>query len=295
MSPENSPDNGDTPEGIAAAMAADYTDAAIPVDPDGPLYGMLAQGLALGAPLTIMGSHTPWNSVRDCGDYDTDDCRELLMEVWGLPTEERWLEVIGQLVDGEYGNGEAYWAVRARTMARRRLGVSMVDDDTWRAQIDEMFAEPEQRKYVDPISSAIEQVHVAENQMRAAHVLDADEQVEHCEAYDYTRAVAVARWGVRYGWGTPSVVPNVAVAVARRASYDYSSWRGYALGWDLGRIVTYPDTWGRRFAESIAALRPLLDSPASPWNNQPFPVPEQWDSDDDVDDGEDPAVSDPGS
>ncbi|MFT3901180.1 MAG: DUF1266 domain-containing protein [Gordonia sp. (in: high G+C Gram-positive bacteria)] len=270
---------GDSPEQVAAAMAVDYSRAPITADPDGPLYGMLAQGLALGAPLTVMHDGTAWNSVYDCGEDDTEDCRYLLTEVWGIGSEEHWLEVISRLVDGEYGDSEAYWAVRMRTRARRRLGGPRVDDAAWTAEIASAFTEPENEKFIEQIASAIPRVHAAENQLRAAHLLDSDEEVEHCDAYDYTRAISVARWGVRFGWGTPNVVPNVAVDVARRAALDYSSWRAYALGWDLGRIVTYTETWGRQTVQSIEAIRPLLDSVASPWRNLPFPVPGQWEGD----------------
>ncbi|GED99135.1 DUF1266 domain-containing protein [Gordonia crocea] len=267
-------DYQDSPAEIAAAGAADYRDAVLPVDPSGPLYGVVAQGLALGAPLTLMNSRTPWNALWDCGQMDAAECRLMLTDTWGVTDEDHWLAVINRLVDGEYGAGEAYWAVRARTRARRRLGLRVVDEATWVAEIETIFADSEQQRFVAPITAAIDEVNRAETIMRAAHVLDIDEQVAHCDAYDYTRAVSVARWGVRSGWGTPFTVANVAVAVARRAALDYTSWRDYALGWDAGRIVTYPDTWGRAFVPSIRAVRSLLDSPVSPWNNLPFPDPE---------------------
>ncbi|MGC5248300.1 hypothetical protein ACPXB3_15425 [Gordonia sp. DT219] len=39
-----------------------------------------------------------------------------------------------------------------------------------------------------------------------------------------------------------------------------------------GRIVTYPDTWGKEVVAVIEWLRPFLDSVHSPWNHLPFPT-----------------------
>lgn len=49
---DDAPWPDDDPALIAEAINRDYTDYVLPVDPEGPLYGALAQGLSLACPIT---------------------------------------------------------------------------------------------------------------------------------------------------------------------------------------------------------------------------------------------------
>ena len=51
----------------------------------------------------------------------------------------------------------------------------------------------------------------------------------------------------------------------------------------VGTLLIHPEspwvhlpTYGKSYVDQIRDLRPLLDSRSSPWNNIPFPTPEQF-------------------
>ncbi|WP_026919623.1 DUF1266 domain-containing protein [Gordonia shandongensis] len=265
--------SGDTPEQIAAAVDRDYTDHVLPVDPAGTLYGPIAQGLALAGPMAAP-NEVRWNSLTDLGNWGHDRQAEYaLTEDWGISTEEYWMEVLGALLDGRYGDSVAYHAAKVRTEAKRRRDLSVLDDAAWAqelsAEAQRLEAPPE---WAQALVESIVDIRTAENTLRRARLLAADEEVEALDGYDLVRVGNVAKWGLAMGWGGPHVVRNVALAARDSVLVNHSSWRSYALSVAAGRIVTYPDTFGRQVVQTIEWVRPFMDSAHSPWNNLPFPT-----------------------
>ncbi|WP_341258008.1 DUF1266 domain-containing protein [Gordonia malaquae] len=263
----------DNPERIATAVNRDYTTADIPVDPQGTLYGPVAQGLSLSGPMASP-QNVKWNSLTDLGNFAAaGEVEQTLTQVWGIEDEEYWFTVLNRLVAGQYGDSIAYHAADIRTAAKRRRDVHTLDDNTW---AHELTAESDRLEapdgYADALIEAIGPIRMAEQQLRAARLLAADEEVEALSGYDLVRVCNVARWGVAFGWGGPHVVRNVALAARDSVLANHSSWRSYALSVTAGRMVTYPDTYGREVVDAIEWVRPYLDSRNSPWNHLPFPT-----------------------
>lgn len=262
----------DSPEQIAAAVNRDYSDHVIPVDPEGPLYGAVAQGLALSGPMA-MASDTPWNSQSQVGSATVPfDAKYTLTKVWGIRNAEEWMRALGLLLDCQYGDALAYQAADIRTKAKRQRDVPILDDATWTQElINESARLGAPEGYSDVLAASIPGIRAAEDTLRQARLLAADEEVEALSGYDLVRVGNLARWGVAMGWGEPHVVANVAVAAHDSVLVNHSSWRSYALSVSAGRIVTYPDSWGREIVDAIEWVRPFLDSRHSPWNHLPFP------------------------
>ncbi|MGC4935076.1 DUF1266 domain-containing protein [Gordonia sp. DT30] len=262
----------DSPEKLADVMARDFTSAALPVDVDGYLYGPVAQGLAMSGPMVAANSGR-WNSLTDIGDLTPGNVKYILNDVWGIEDAEVWMDRLNRLVSSRYGDSVAYHAADIRRAARATRDVPTLDDATWeRALRDEAARLEASTEYADVLVASIPGIRAAEETLRRARLLAPDEEVEALDAYDYVRAGNLARWGVIEGWGDINIVRNVALASRDSAIEHYSSWRAYGLGMSAGRIVTYPDTWGKEVVAVIEWLRPFLDSVHSPWNHLPFPT-----------------------
>lgn len=258
----------ESPEGIAAAIARDYRQEPIPTDPHGYLYGPLAQGLALSAPM-VVANDAAWNSLTDVGSADV---KYFMSEVWGITDREDWMERLNALVNGQYGDSVAYHAAIVRTRVRTVRDQPRVSDADWAAALRDEAARVEApTAYADALCATIPAIHAAEQTLRQAHLLGADEEVVALDGYDYLRAGNIARWGVHLGFGSSDIAANVAIACRDSASQLYGNWREYALGVLAGRIVTYPESWGRHVTCGIEMMRPFLDSINSPWTNIPFP------------------------
>lgn len=263
---------GDTPERLAEVMARDFTSAALPVEADGYLYGPVAQGLAMSGPM-VAASEGRWNSLTDVGDLDPGTVRYILNDQWGIDDADVWMDRLNSLVSSGYGDWIAYHAADIRREARRSRDVPTLDDATWeRALRDEAVRLESPPGYADALVETIPGIRAAEDTLRRARLLASDEEVEALDAYDFVRAGNLARWGVMEGWGEVNIVRNVALATRDSALEHYSSWRAYGLGMSAGRIVTYPDTWGREVVDAVEWVRPFLDSIHSPWNHLPFPT-----------------------
>ncbi|MFC3241999.1 DUF1266 domain-containing protein [Gordonia humi] len=253
-------------------MARDFASAPLPTDPVGYLYGPIAQGLAMSGPMAAANNGC-WNSLTDIGDLTVTDVRDILDGTWGITDADDWMERLNALVSSGYGDWIAYHAADIRRDARRARDVSTLDDATWERELRAEAARLEtQDGYADALVAAIPGIRAAEDTLRRGRLLAADEEVEALDAYDYVRAGNIARWGVAVGWGDPIIVRNVALAVRDAAIEHYSSWRDFGLGMTAGRIVTFPDTWGKRVIDGVELVRPFLDSVHSPWNHLPFPT-----------------------
>ena len=262
----------DSPERIAEIVARDYSTAPVPVEPDGYLYGPVAQGLAMSGPMSIQ-NNAPWNSFTDNGDLTAANVRYILTETWGITDADDWMGRLHRLVSSGYGDWVAFHAADVRRHARRTRDVSTLDDATWERELraDAQRAERPDG-FADALVESIPAIRAAEVTLRRARLLAAVEEGEALDAYDFVRAGNLARWGVTMGWGEPDIVRRVALATRDAATEHYSSWRAYGLGMSAGRIVTYPDTWGKEVGDVIEWVRPFLDSVHSPWNHLPFPT-----------------------
>lgn len=183
------------------------------------------------------------------------------------------MEVLGGLLDGVYGNSLAYHAAEVRTAAKQRRDVRVLDDATWAQELAAQAQHLEAPAgWAEALIESIPDIHAAEDTLRRARLLAADEEVEALDGYDLVRVCNVAKWGLAVGWGGPHVVRNVALAARDRVLVNHSSWRSYGLSVAAGRIVTYPDTFGKQVVQTIDWVRPFMDSRHSPWNNLPFPT-----------------------
>ena len=261
----------DTPERIAEAVNRDYTREVFPVDPEGPFYGPVAQGLSLSGPMGS-ASNVKWNSYTDLGDIPMSDVRDIVNNMWSIHTEDEWMNALNRLLNGTWGDSYSYRAADIRTEAKRRRDVPVLDDATWAQEIRDLGArEDASAQYIAGLVASIPEIRTVEDTMRRARLLSVDEEVEAMNGYDLVRLGNMARWGVAMGWGSPTIVENVALHSRDVVLENHSSWRSYGLSLTAGRMVTYPETWGKLVVGAIEWVRPYFDSVHSPWNHLPFP------------------------
>ena len=108
-------------------------------------------------------------------------------------------------------------------------------------------------------------------ELRNKGFLGPDERVEFVSAYDYSRAINVARWCHDLGYITTEETWQVIMQSAKQLQYAYSSWRDMGAAYLLGRYM-----WGANefdMSDSEAAIRMLLTDPNSPWQTIDWKTP----------------------
>lgn len=209
----------ESPEGIAAAIARDYRQEPIPTDPHGYFYGPLAQGGTVGA-----------DGRRQRRDLElAHRCRRRRREV---------LHVAGlghHRTAGTGWNGSTRWSTastaipspitrRSSDAVRTVRDQPRVSDADWAAALRDEAARVEAPAgYADALCETIPAIHAAEQTLRQAHLLGADEEVVALDGYDYLRAGNIARWGVHLGFGSFGYrrecrhrLPRLGLAVVRQ-------------------------------------------------------------------------------
>ena len=79
----------------ANATLLAHADKQVPADPDGPLYGPLAQGLALGA-LRALSTPDLWNTLSAIGSDGA--ARRGLLTAWGIENTDDWFTTMTSLI-----------------------------------------------------------------------------------------------------------------------------------------------------------------------------------------------------
>ncbi|TNY34606.1 DUF1266 domain-containing protein [Thermomonospora catenispora] len=226
----------------------------------GPAWGPLAFGLACGAHLAV-GNGTPWNGLED-RDHDRVHALELLRESWGVTDAEDWREQTLLLLKAENSDAgvELALSLRAREGGR-------IDDAAWRDAVVAWCAE--RRIEPDAVRAVVESTRMIrryEERFRADGLLPEDGYVRSVAAYDYGRAVAMARWGLLAGYCDRETAEEVVVRAGRLSADAYSSWEDFSAGYVLGRVLRFDDgEFGDCYTGSLTAHRILAHDPASPW------------------------------
>lgn len=251
----------------------DYTDSAVPADPHGPLYGPIAQGLALSGPMSLP-TDTPWNALAQVGGIGGwVDGEAMLAEYFAVTNADGWTEGLDSLLNGVGVDDAAHQSVDIRTAAKRKHAAQFVDDAEWaralRTEADRLGMAQDQ---ADALTASIPRVRAAEDLLRETRLLEDGEEVDSLHCWPYAYLCNVARWGVTAGWGPPSIVSDVALRAHDHVQHYHSSWRSYALAVGAGIIVNLPDTAPGELIINLGQIRHFLESRHSPWNNVPFPT-----------------------
>lgn len=98
-----------------------------------------------------------------------------------------------------------------------------------------------------------------------------DGWVTTASAYDYGRAVNLARWGLSARYCDPQQAEQTIVHAGALAKAAHSPWEGFSAGYTLGRVLRFDgEEYGHFYEGALAAHRLLTDDEGSPWRNIPW-------------------------
>lgn len=235
----------------------------------GALYGPLAYGLACGVHLAI-GNGVPWNEVGTAYNEYSQEL-ESLRESWGITERTGWQRELNFLLDARNSPPEPDFALRVREDLRAGLG-EPPSAELWR----ETAAGHAQdigagQGAVQNIEELVRRIIRYEARFRADGLLAPDGRVTTTVAYDYGRAVNLARWGLSARFCNPHEAEQAIVYAGALSKSAYHSWEDFSAAYALGRVLRFDDEeYGSFYQQNVVAHRLLTDNEGSPWRNIPW-------------------------
>jgi hypothetical protein len=235
----------------------------------GALHGPLAYGLACGAHLAI-GNGVPWNEIGTA--YHDYTCElELLRDSWGITGHTGWQKQLNSLLDARNSPPEPDFALRVREQLRAGLGEAP-SAELWRetaaGHAQDIGADPSRVKDIEEL---VRRIVRYEARFRADGLLPPDGRVTTTVAYDYGRAVNLARWGLSARFCTPHETEQAIVYAGALSKSAYRAWEDFSAGYALGRVLRFDgEDYGRYYESNVIAHRLLAESEGSPWRNIPW-------------------------
>jgi hypothetical protein len=232
---------------------------AIETDRSKPVDGPLAFGLACGAQMAV-NQGVAWNDPAGTG-FTKLALREQLADVWGVSGPGDWQRTMDRLL-AERKDDPAGVAVELRDG-------DVVDLVAWQRIIER--SEVVNRSAV---VAATERIHRYEERVRADGLIPADGVVSSLRAYDWGRAVNMARWGVRAGYCDQATAERGVLRAGELCAKRYGSWEELSAGFGLGRMLSFDDAdFPLHYVELREAHRKLLGEAGSPWRTLSWETP----------------------
>ncbi|MFD7628830.1 DUF1266 domain-containing protein [Streptomyces sp. NPDC059851] len=266
-------------------------DAVHTLEIGGPLQGVVAFGLAVGAHVPVRNGQF-WNAMAYHGDgYTAESSR--LKEWWGVTTREDWLDVQDRLLRA--GMVSSSW----QFVLQLRRGMALdfagpVDADHWRTAAAhflrlraEEAARPtptpdgvspgrvptaaEVESEIDGVQRLIGRITRYEARFRADGVLPERGYVRTIEAWDYGRASGMARWGLASRLCSLQEAEAAVVRAGRLVHANYRSWEDFSAAYVLARCLHFDEEqFGEWYETALRVHRVLTTDPASPWRTLPW-------------------------
>jgi hypothetical protein len=129
--------------------------------------------------------------------------------------------------------------------------------------------EPRKLAQIETLLRDTWNVHSREDLTRVILDLALDNGSREAVAWNYPRAVIVARWGYAMGYLSEAEAWTVIMPAAQRLQQTFSSWHELGRSYLTARQVF----WGGGVAlqrENEAVYRSILMDPASPWRKYPW-------------------------
>ncbi|MFB6872339.1 DUF1266 domain-containing protein [Streptomyces sp. NPDC056323] len=235
----------------------------------GALHGPLAYGLACGAHLAV-GNGVPWNEVGTAY-YDYSRELELLRDSWGITEPTGWRRQLDLLLDARNSPAEPDFVLRVRERLWAGLG-EQPTVELWRETASGHAQDIGMgHGTVKDIEELVRRIVRYEARFRADGLLPPDGRVSTTVAYDYGRAVNLARWGLSARLCVPHEAEQAIVHAGALSRPAYGSWEEFSAGYTLGRVLRFDgEEYGHYYRSNVTAHRLLTESEGSPWRNLPW-------------------------
>jgi hypothetical protein len=240
----------------------------IVTDSSAPTTGSLAFGLACGASIAV-SQGLAWNDPSASG-LTMLVVREELADQWGVSGPDDWRRVMDRLL-AERGDEPADVAVDLR----REANAGTPDLAAWLRSIEQAASMGRvSRAGAANLATAAERIHRYEERFRADGLIPEGGVVSSSRAYDWGRAVNLARWGVRAGYVDGATAYSGVLRAGELSVSRYSSWADFSAGFGLGQMLFFDeDDFPLHYVEMREAHRKLLADEAGPWRTLSWPAP----------------------
>ncbi|MBK3561475.1 DUF1266 domain-containing protein, partial [Streptomyces sp. MBT56] len=235
----------------------------------GALHGPLAYGLACGVHLAI-GNAVPWNEIGTVYREYVDE-REQLRDSWGITGHEGWRRQLDFLLDAANSPPEPDFVLRVREQLAAAIG-ELPSADLWRetaaGHAQDLGADAGTVKGIEDL---VRRIMRYEARFRADGLLPPDGRVRTTVAYDYGRAVNLARWGLSARFCGPADAEAAIVYAGALSKSAHRSWEEFSAGYALGRVLRFDEEeYGPFYEQNVLAHRLLTESEGSPWKHIPW-------------------------
>ncbi|MGW2327600.1 DUF1266 domain-containing protein [Streptomyces sp. NPDC001700] len=260
------------------------------VEGDMAASGALAHGLGLIGLLSVSNGDL-WNTRAYHGTGYTGEKRRL-KEWWGITSREEWRSCEERLLDAELVSGVWEFVLGVRRALSREFG-GHVEVDQWRQAAEQVLRRgSEETEYrlsadgvtkVGPRDSADVTAQIAgvqrligriaryEKRFRADGLLAEGKFIPTVEAWDYGRAVGMARWGLGARYCDQREAENAILRASRLGRANYRSWEEFSASYILGRCLHFDEEeFGSWYQDMLEAHRILTTDPTSPWLTIPW-------------------------
>jgi hypothetical protein len=242
----------------------------VAVDQQQPTTGELAAALAVGAHMSL-NHGVSWNALKD----DANSAQKIyanLKNQWDVSNAGELRECLEGLLDNETGDPLADFVLDIRLELAGRLGAAP-GTEAWRQAVTASArGQGLPETTLDEMTSTIDRVLRYEERFRADGLLPADGFVRSLLAYDWGRAVNMARWGYKLRYVKEQQAREYVLRAGKQAFSRYTSWADLSAGYALGRVLRFDndefDVW---YATVLEPHQVLFTDPASPWLTIPWP------------------------
>jgi hypothetical protein len=233
--------------------------------PAGPFYGPLAHGYACGAHIPVHTSN-PWNALDDpVRTYQEN--REVLADSWGVTNTQDWQRQVDYLLAGQNIGTEIDAVLNLRRQLLRQHGGW--DLPTWRSAA-ENWARGQKQDVAETVSS-VDVITRYEARFRADGILPPNGVVNSVFAYDFGRAVGMARWGFGGRFCDYRTAESVVLRAGELCRQHYASWADFSAGYALGRVIRFDnEEYGHMYVSVRGPHHLLMTDRSSPWWHIPF-------------------------
>ncbi|KOX17494.1 MULTISPECIES: DUF1266 domain-containing protein [unclassified Streptomyces] len=235
----------------------------------GPLRGPLAFGLACGGHLAVSNG-VPWNEAGTLYMGYTVEL-DTLRDAWGVTEPSGWRGELDALLAGRNSPPEPDFVLSVRERLTAEIhGVPSADlwRDTAAGHAQDLGASPES---VREVGELVRRIVRYEARFRADGLLPPEGRVRKTVAYDYGRAVNVARWGLSARFCTPHEAEQAIVHAGALSRAAYTSWEDFSAGYALGRVLRFDEEeYGSWYEDNVTGHRVLTEHEGSPWKHIPW-------------------------
>jgi hypothetical protein len=110
-----------------------------------------------------------------------------------------------------------------------------------------------------------------EERFRADGLLPADGDVHSVAAYDFGRAVHMARWGREAHFCDQATAERLVISAGEGCRRHYDSWATLSAGYALGQVLRSDGgEFPASYDTALAAHRLLAEAADGPWQTVPW-------------------------